>query len=117
MTLTYIDTPQGHVNSEDVSVPVERMFRGAWQLNGDVIEVDMDKAREIWRDKIRTARTKEFDKLDASFMKALEYGDVPLQQSIAAQKQVLRDAPSDPLIDAATTPEELKAILPSGLVI
>ena len=117
MTVTYIQTEQGFVNSEQVSKPSERMFREAWQLKGAVIDVDMEKARIIWRDKIRQARQSEFEKLDADFMKALESGDANMQQSIATQKQVLRDATSDPLITQATTPEELKQVQPAGLSI
>jgi hypothetical protein len=117
MTLTYIETQQGRIEGSSVVKPTERIFREAWALNNNVIEVDMVKAREIWRDKIRQARISVMEGLDADFMKALEVGNVPLQQSIAAQKQALRDAPSDGGIDAAMTSEELKAVQPAGLVI
>ena len=70
----------------------------------------MDKAKEIWRDKIRRDRVEPLQKLDADYMKALETGSDTA--SIVAQKQALRDAPALPSIDAATTPEELKAIQP-----
>jgi len=63
--------------------------------------------KDIWRDKIRLAREPELAKLDAAFMKALEAGSSTTQ--IAADKQALRDAPSHADIDAATTPDELKA--------
>jgi len=48
-------------------------------------------------------------------MKALESGADTTQ--IVADKQALRDAPSDPAIDAATTPEELAAVQPAGLTV
>ena len=35
---------------------------------------------------------------------------------IRAYKQALRDVPQDPRIDAAQTPEELKAIVPDALL-
>jgi hypothetical protein len=70
----------------------------------------MEKAKDIWRDKIRLARDPELAKLDAAFMKALETGADTT--AIVAQKQALRDAPSDLAIDAATTPDELKAVQP-----
>ena len=37
--------------------------------------------------------------------------------AITADKQALRDAPTDPAIDAATTPEELAAVQPAGLTV
>ena len=94
--------------------PSDRTFRDAWESAGEdsgVITVDMDRAKDIWREKIRQAR--DFAPLDAAFMKALETGADA--SSVTAQKQALRDAPADPAIDAATTPEELKAVQPAGL--
>ena len=98
--------------SEDYSYPAERNFREAWDLSPspNLIVVNMDKAKEIWRDKIRRDRVEPLQKLDADYMKALETGSDTA--SIVAQKQALRDAPALPSIDAATTPEELKAIQP-----
>lgn len=80
-----------------------------------VISVDMDKAKEIWREKIRMARTGKLEALDAQFMKALETGADT--SAIVAEKQALRDAPADPAIDAATTPDELKLVQPAGLTV
>jgi hypothetical protein len=103
------------VDAADYETPTERTFREAWSFGGNpeagVITVDMDKAKGIWRDKIRQAR--DFAALDAAFMKALETGADA--SSVTAQKQALRNAPADPAIDAATTPEELKAVQPAGL--
>ena len=100
-------------SSEDYSYPVERNFRDAWDLSPspNLVVVNMDKAREIWRDKIRRDREGPLKQLDADYMKALETGSDTA--SIVAQKQALRDAPALPSIDAATTPEELKAIQPT----
>jgi len=115
MTKTYIETPNGRIDAGSVAKPDTRLFREAWLLNGPVIDVDMVKAREIWRDKIRTARLPALEKLDADYMKALEVGDTSLQQSIAARKQALRDATNDAAIEAAQTPEELELVQPAGL--
>ena len=54
--------------------------------------------------------------VDVEFMRAVEAGDADKQAEIAAKKQALRDATSDPAITAATTPDELKAVVPSALV-
>ena len=77
-----------------------------------MIVIDMSKARDIWRDKIRAERDARFKDLDVAYQRADETGDAVKKADIAAQKQALRDAPADPAIDAATTPEELKAIWP-----
>ena len=114
MTKSYVNINGEVRDCEDLTFPESgREFRAAWQLNGNVVEVDMDSARNIWRDKLRELRKPKFEALDAEFMKTLETGgDV---SGIAAQKQALRDAPSDPAIDAAETPEELSTIFPAGL--
>lgn len=109
------------VDAADYEAPTERTFRDAWSFGGNpeagVITIDMDKAKTIWRDKIRAARIPEFAKLDAAYLQMLEQNDVGAQSAIAAAKQALRDAPADPAIDAATTPEQLKAVQPAGLTV
>ena len=67
----------------------------------------MDKAKEIFRDKIREARKEKFEELDYVFMRAVEIGDTEEQSRISSEKQILRDAPADPDIDAATNVNEL----------
>jgi len=95
----------------DYTYQAERTFREAWEnAEGSIISVNMPKARDIWRDKIREARIPELERLDTEFMKALEAGDSTTQ--IVSDKQALRDAPADPAIDDATTEEELKAVQP-----
>lgn len=76
------------------------------------VTVDMTKAKEIWRNKIREARTAKFKTLDEQYMRADETGDTEAKAAVVAKKNVLRDAPNDPAIDAATTPEELKKVWP-----
>ena len=117
MTQTFIKIGATSYDAADYEVPAERTFRGAWEANADtgVISVDMAAARDIWRDKIRQARTEPLAALDTAYMKALETGADTTQ--IIADKQALRDAPTDPAIDAATTPEELAAVQPAGLTV
>jgi hypothetical protein len=119
MTKTLIKIGAITVDSADYEMPVERIFREAWSFQENqqsgVIAVDMIKARDIWRDKIRQARLLPLQKLDADFMKALETNsDV---SAIIVQKQALRDAPAHSSIEAAQTPEELKLVQPAGLQI
>ena len=77
-----------------------------------MINVNMTKAKDIWRDKIRTERANKLNKLDVEFQKALESSADTT--NIVAKKQALRDAPADSRIDAATTSDELKLVDPVG---
>ena len=72
-----------------------------------IITIDMAKAKEIHRTKIRNARPSKFAELDVEFQRALETSADT--SSIIAKKQALRDAPADSAIDAATTDAELKS--------
>jgi len=80
-----------------------------------MITVDMTKARDIKRDMIRAERKPLLEQLDVEFMRAQEAGDIQKQALIADKKQSLRDVTADPAIDAATTPDELKAVRPDVL--
>jgi hypothetical protein len=93
-------------------VPTDRTFRNAWR--GD-LTVDMPKAREIHRDHLRQMRAPLLAALDVEYDKADERGDLIAKQEIAARKQALRDVTADPAIEAARTPEELKAAIPEAL--
>ena len=109
---TFIKIGATDYNAADYTVPAERTFREGWEANTDtnVIFVNMAKAKDIWRDKIRAARVEPLAALDTAFMKAQETSASTTQ--IVADKQALRDAPALSSIDAATTPDELKAIQP-----
>ena len=69
--------------------------------------VDMAKAREIHKSKIRAAREPKLAELDIEFQKALETG--ASTTDIVAKKQALRDAPADSGIAAASDADALKA--------
>ena len=69
--------------------------------------IDMAKAREIHKTKIREARAPKLAELDIEFQKALETG--ASTTDIVAKKQALRDAPADSDITAASDADALKA--------
>tara|TARA_R100000655_G_scaffold55861_1_gene93975 strand:- start:1390 stop:1650 length:261 start_codon:yes stop_codon:yes gene_type:complete len=69
--------------------------------------IDMAKAREIHKTKIRAARTSKLAELDVEFQKAQETSADT--SAIVAKKQALRDAPAASSIGSATTTDELKA--------
>lgn len=100
---------------DHADLPVDRYFRNAWKFDAGKIGHDMDKCREIHRTKLREMREPKMKKLDADYMRADEQGDVSTKRLIASQKQALRDVTKAPEIDAAQTPEELKAVLPDIL--
>ena len=79
-----------------------------------MININMDKARDIHREKVRQARNPKLAEKDIEFQRALETGADTT--AIVADKQSLRDAPADPDIDAATTPEELKSAWKTDLL-
>jgi hypothetical protein len=71
-----------------------------------MITIDIHKAKEVWKDKIRQARTSALAKLDIDFIKAQEQSlDTT---SIVADKQTLRDLPNE--VDTANSIEEIKAV-------
>jgi len=70
------------------------------------ITIDITKAKEVWKDKIRVKRTNALAKLDVDFIKAQETSSDTT--SIVADKQTLRDLPSQ--VDTATTTDEIKAV-------
>lgn len=95
-------------------LPQDQAFFDAWTDDGTAIIVNMPKAREIWRNKIREARAPKLADLDVAFQRAFETGaDLTV---IYAQKQALRDAPDDPAIEAAQNTDDLKKVWPEILV-
>ena len=78
-----------------------------------MITVNMDKARDIWRDKMRETRAPILQKLDVEFQRALEQNKDTSE--IVAKKQALRDVTIHPDIAAATTTDELKQVWPDVL--
>tara|TARA_R100001463_G_scaffold136068_2_gene200560 strand:- start:581 stop:823 length:243 start_codon:yes stop_codon:yes gene_type:complete len=71
-----------------------------------MITIDITKAKDIWKDKIRVARKPALEKLDVDFIKAQETSSDTT--SIVADKQTLRDLPSQ--VDTATTTDEIKSV-------
>jgi len=70
------------------------------------ITIDITKAKDIWKDKIRVARKPALEKLDVDFVKAQETSSDT--SSIVTDKNTLRDLPSQ--VDTATTTDEIKAV-------
>lgn len=71
-----------------------------------MITIDITKAKEVWKNKIRFKRAGALKKLDLDFMKAQEAGTDTT--SIVADKNTLRDLPEQ--VNTATTVDEIKAV-------
>jgi len=97
-------------------VPTDRTFRNAWRNNGaGKPEVDMPAARELWRERMRRARAPKLAALDVEYQRADEAADAGRKADVVKRKQTLRDVTDDPRIEAAQTPDELKAVWPAEL--
>jgi len=78
-----------------------------------MISIDMTKAKDIAHEKRRAARAEEFKPYDEVIMKQIP--GVDAQQAEAA-RQAIREkyATLQAQMDAAQTPEQLKALLPEA---
>lgn len=100
------------VQIERSDLPQDRTFRNAWQHD---LTVDMPKARDIWRNAMRRSRKPKLEALDVEMMRAMGKRDNKAMDDVEKRKQALRDVTDDPALEAAQTPEELKAIWPEVL--
>lgn len=110
--------PEGYVSHHIIyeDLPQDRTFREAWKHDGFSLSIDMQKARYIWRGKLRELRAPKLASLDIEYQRADESGDVAAKARIVSRKQSLRDVTSDPRIDAAQTTDDLKAAMPEVLL-
>lgn len=93
-------------------IPADRTFRAAWKPG---LTVDIAKARNLHKDRMRAARKPRLEALDAEMLRALEDGNQAAVADIKRRKKALRDVTDDPAIAAAATPEALKAVWPDAL--
>ena len=70
------------------------------------VTINITKAKDIWKTKIRDARKPKLEELDVQYMRAQEASQDT--SAIVTKKQELRDFPSQ--VDSATTTDEIKAV-------
>jgi hypothetical protein len=75
-----------------------------------MININLEQAKNIWKDIIRINRLSIFDKLDIEFFKALESSDIKKIQSIGRRKDILRNATSDSRFNKVKDINQLKTI-------
>ncbi len=87
-------------------LPEHKEFTDAWEMDANTVTVNMNKAKEITKVRLRTERAPLLAAQDVLFMKAQETGaDL---SAIIAEKNRLRNITL--LADSVTTLEELLAI-------
>ena len=102
------NTPYAIVESLDI----DGLFYDAYEYQDGNALPNIPKAKEIWLNHYRTARTPLLAALDVDFMRAVESGNTDLQKEIASKKQALRDVTKT---DLPNTLEEIKATWPEIL--
>ena len=91
---------------DDDVIPTDRIFRDAWEFDGNVITESLNKSKEIHKNRLRQQRKPLLEELDAQFMQALEKGKDT--KAIATEKQRLRDITK--YVDACEHIFEIKKI-------
>ena len=99
---------------DDDVIPSDRIFRDAWQFDFDVVDgklthaisENLDKAKEIQKERLRIERKLLLEEQDILFMKALETSSDT--KKILEEKQRLRDITK--LVDDAKDAIELRKI-------
>jgi len=101
------DTPSTSIIVQDSELPqADNDFFNAWELANGVVTVNLDKAKEITKTRLRAEREPLLAAQDVLFQRALEaQADTT---AIVAEKQRLRDVTS--LVDGCTSTAELRAL-------
>jgi hypothetical protein len=101
------DTPKGSLIVNQSDLPNQHNdFFNAWELVSGKVEVNLAKAKELTKKRLRAERESLLQAQDVAFQRALEAGADT--KAIVAEKNRLRDITS--LADAETTLEGLRAI-------
>ena len=104
------DTPYKIIDSVEIDNDYFNSYEFDLELGS---KLNAEKAKELHKDKWRSARKPKLEALDIAFMKAVESGDTAKQSEIAAEKQALRDVTDTEII--GSTIEEIKSVWPEIL--
>jgi hypothetical protein len=106
------DVPEGvpYEIVDEADIPSDRYFRNAWVKGDCCVEHDLDKCKEIGHDHRRQQRADEFAPYDEVIAKQIPGADAAAAEEA---RQAIRDkyAAVQDAIEAAATPEEIKAAL------
>ena len=105
--------PENCRDSADIvdvdAVESDRTFRNAWETSkGKSTEVNLSKAKDIAKEKVREKRVPKFAELDVAYQRADEDGDADAKKAVADKKKVARDATKNTKITNADSVDKLK---------
>lgn len=101
---------QSFIVAQDSLPNDDNDFFNAWEQTNGVVSVNLSKAKEITKSRLRREREPLLAEQDVAFQRALESGADT--SAIIAEKQRLRDLPT--LANACTTLNELRALKASA---
>lgn len=96
----------------DESQLPDREFIDAWTIDATI---DLELAKDVWRNKMRPIRNERLKQLDLEWMKALEVDDYQAAAKIIVKKVELRDITKRDELKYAKTLDEIKAFWPAVL--
>jgi hypothetical protein len=77
--------------------------------------IDLELAKDVWRNKMRPIRNERLKQLDVDWMRAMEEGDYKEAAKVIAKKVELRDVTKRDELKYAKTLDEIKAFWPAVL--
>jgi hypothetical protein len=95
---------------DSLAIPSDRYFRDAWVMGDCCVDHNIDKCKQIGHDKRRAARAEEFKPHDEVIMKQIPGADADAAEAARAAIRTKYEQVQT-AIDAATTPDEIKAAL------
>lgn len=99
---------QSYIVDADTLPEEDADFFNAWEQSSGVITVNIDKAKALTKDRLRTERAPLLQAQDVAFQRALESGADT--SSIVAEKERLRNITS--MADTCSTLQQLRALHP-----
>ena len=101
------DTPSHSIIVQESELPqADNDFFNAWELANGLVSVNLSKAKELTKARLRQERAPLLAAQDVLYMRATEAGADT--SAIVAEKQRLRDVTG--LADACTTTAELRGL-------
>jgi len=96
----------------DESQLPDREFIDAWTIDATI---DLELAKEVWREKMRPVRNKRLKELDLEWMQAMERQDYQAAAKVVVKKVELRDITKRDELKYAKTLDQVKAFWPEVL--
>lgn len=95
---------------DTLKLPPNRIFRDAWVVNGNVISVDMEKAKQIQKDRLAPLRRQKMIDLEIEMLQAEDEGRAADADAARAKRVKLSKLEKAPLIENAPTLDALRSV-------